>query len=95
MRNLAHNKKTTMIDKRYELHRTPDAVHQRVGILARKDMVAKTFINYESYIIAIELKSKESIFVIGDYMKENVKEEIADQLKNIVRKIRKNTKLHR
>ena len=62
-------KTSIMIDKRYELHRTPDAVHHGVGILARKDMITKTYINDEPYIIAVQLNSKESIFVIGVYMK--------------------------
>ena len=55
-------------------------------------MVAKTYINDEPYIIEIQLNSKESIFVIGVNMKENAKEEIADQLKNIVGRIRRKYK---
>ena len=70
------NKKPTTIDTRYDIHRTIDADHQGVMILTKKNLVVKTYINEEPYLIAVEITYNETIFIVEVYMKEEKKVEI-------------------
>ena len=74
-------------DKRYETFRTKDTNHQGIWIITKKNIVCKSYINEEPFIIAVELINKT--FIIGIYMKEGVKQVILEQLKNLRSRIRR------
>ena len=86
------NKKSTTIDKRYDIHRTIDSDYQGVIILTKKNLAIKAYINEEPYIITVEIAYNETIFIIGIYMKEELKVKILEQLKNLLNKIRRKHK---
>ena len=82
------NKTSTGLDRRYDFFRTKDADHQGVIILAKRGTVVKTYINDEPYILAVELKNNKT-FIIGVYMKEEIKNTILIQLKTLISRIRR------
>ena len=69
----------SIIDKRYDTFRTVDSAHQGVCIIAKRGTVRKSFINDESYLMAVELIYTGTI-VIGVYLKEDLKDKILEQL---------------
>ena len=82
------NKTPTGIDKRYDWFRTKDADHQGVMIIAKKDTVLKAYMNDEPYILAVELNNSK-IFIIGVYMKEEMKNAILEELRTLINRMRK------
>ena len=86
------NKQPTTIDKRYDIHRTIDSDYQGVMILTKKNLAIKAYINEEPYIITVEIAYNETIFIIEVCMKEELKVEILEQLKNLLNRIRRKHK---
>ena len=82
------SKTPTGLDRRYDFFRTKDADHQEILILAKKGTISKTYINEEPYILAVELKNSKT-FIIGVYMKEEIKNTILIQLKTLISRIRR------
>ena len=76
----------SIIDKGYDTFRTVDSAHQGACIIAKKGTVRKSFINDESYLMAIELIYTGTI-VIGVYMKEDLKDKILEQLVKLLHRI--------
>ena len=83
------SKQPSLIDKRYETHRTIDNKYQGVCIIAKRGMIEKTYMNNEPYILATQLAGVNKTIIIGVYMKETEKEHIMYQLIKLWQRIRK------
>ena len=66
------DKDPTWLDTIYEIFSTWNTKLQGVWIITKKNMANKSYCNDEPYLIEIELKQRGT-FIIGVYMKENMK----------------------
>ena len=83
------DKVPTLIDSNYEVYQTIFSKHQGVWILARKGWTQRWYTNKEPYLIAIQTRNQgKEHFVIGVYLKEEIKEKILESLCKLIHRIR-------
>ena len=86
-RNLAQQN-TNRNRQKIRLIQNQRCSHQGVMIIAKKDTVLKAYMNDEPYILAVELNNSK-IFIIGVYMKEEMKNAILEELRTLINRMRK------
>ena len=83
------DKVPTLIDSNYEVYQTIFSKHQGVWILARKGWAQRWYTSKEPYLIAIQTRNQgKEHFVIGVYLKEEIKEKILESLCKLIHRIR-------
>ena len=79
------SKDSTEINQEYEAFRTINWSRKGVCIICKRGIVEKSFTNDEPYLIAIKLRQQDT-YIIGIYMKEDMKEIILNQIVNLLKK---------
>ena len=82
--------KATLINNNYDCFQTKYSKYQGVAIIIKRNWVQKVFTNNEPYIIGVQANFGKNItFFIGAYLKENSKDEILKQIKDLIQRIKK------
>ena len=82
------SKDPTGINQEYETFRTINWSSKGVCIICKRGIVEKSYTNDEPYLMAIKLRQQDT-YIIGVYMKEDIKQNILNQIVNLLKRIRR------
>ena len=82
------SKDPTGINQEYETFRTINWRSKGVCITCKRGIAEKSFTNDEPYLMAIKLRQQDT-YIIRVYMKEDIKQNILNQIVNLLKRIRR------